>query len=118
MADQHEIEAFLTDFHIKLKIWSVVYRDDRQKNTKTLLLLELAPAQRKEILEKLTYKDYSTGPLKENLNSGADMWVFGKEIKGREIYIKITLGIPGASVICVSFHVAEHPLKFPFKGQH
>jgi hypothetical protein len=45
------------------------------------------------------------------LYGGADMWIFGKTIKGQEVYIKITLGFAGAQVICISFHVAEHPMK-------
>ena len=30
------------------------------------------------------------------------------------IYIKITLG-KGASALCISFHIAEHPMNYPFK---
>lgn len=44
------------------------------------------------------------------------MWIFGKEINGHEVFIKITMGIPNASVICISFHLAEHPLHYPLKG--
>ena len=43
------------------------------------------------------------------------MWVFGKDVRGREIYIKIALGMQGGQTICISFHIAEHPLKYPFK---
>ena len=43
------------------------------------------------------------------------MKVFGKDVKGREIYIKIMLGCAGSQTICISFHIAEHPLSYPFK---
>jgi len=43
------------------------------------------------------------------------MWVFGKEVRKNDIYIKITLGVISAGVICVSFHVAEYALIYPFK---
>jgi hypothetical protein len=53
--------------------------------------------------------------LPEKLYAGADMWVFGKIVKEKEIYIKITMGFSGAKVICISFHFAEHPMKYPQK---
>jgi hypothetical protein len=43
------------------------------------------------------------------------MWVFGKDIKGREVYIKIMLGSNNCQTICISFHIAEHPLSYKFK---
>ena len=36
-----------------MKIWDVVFRDDRGKNTQALLDLELRPIDRKKILENL-----------------------------------------------------------------
>ena len=35
--------------------------------------------------------------------------------KEREVYIKITLGYENGQTICISFHIAEHPLNYPFK---
>lgn len=115
MTDKDEVNKFLADFKAKLAIWQVVYRDDRNKNMQTLLTLELTPAQRTEILKKLTADDYSEGPLEEKLYQGADMWVFGKLVKQKEVYIKITLGAAGTSVICISFHIAEHKMNYPLK---
>ena len=60
-------------------------------------------------------KDYSEGPVEEEIYGGADMWVFGKTIKKREVYIKITMGPIGSSVICISFHLAQHKMNYPFK---
>lgn len=33
MATREEVEAFLNRFHTKLKIYSIIFRDDRGKNT-------------------------------------------------------------------------------------
>lgn len=115
MADQNEIQAFLRDFHVKMNIWGVVVRDDRGKNAQTLLDLEITRDFRNKVLKSLVVEDYSEGPLPEKLYGGADMWVFGKQVKGKEIYIKITMGIAGAQVICISFHIAEHPINYPCK---
>jgi hypothetical protein len=115
MANQYEIKAFLQDFHIKMDIWGIVVRDDRGKNSQTLLDLEITKDQRNKVLKTLIVEDYSEGPLPEKLYGGADMWVFGKIVKNKEIYIKITMGIAGAKVICISFHIAEHPMNYPYK---
>ncbi len=98
-----------------MDIWGVVVRDDRGKNAQTLLYLEITKDFRKKVLKSLVVEDYSEGPLAEKLYGGADMWVFGKLVKGKEIYIKITMGIAGAQVICISFHIAEHLINYPYK---
>jgi hypothetical protein len=114
-ATQNTVQIFLQDFLIKMDIWGVVFRDDRGKNFQTLLDLGITPDYRKEVLKKLTVADYSEGPILEKLYGGADMWVFGKKIKEKEVYIKITMGIKAAHVICISFHIAERAIKYPFK---
>lgn len=115
MATELEIQGFLDDFKAKLSIWGVIFRDDRGKNTQALLDLDITRDERIVLLKKIIVNDYSEGPLEEKLNGGHDMWVFGKEMKNKELYIKIALGINGAKVICISFHVAEHKMNYPFK---
>lgn len=115
MTSKDEIQSFLQDFHVKMGIWGIIVRDDRGKNTQTLFDLEITKDYRNRVLMALKVEDYCDGPLEENLYGGADMWIFGKEIKGREIYIKISLGFKGMQVICISFHVAERPLSYPHK---
>lgn len=117
MTTKNEVNQFLGDFKTKLGIWGVVYRDERHKNAQTLLTLEISPARRTEILGELEVTDYSQGPLEEKLYKGAAMWVFGKKINKREVYIKITMGLEGRQVICISFHLAEHPLHYPLKSE-
>lgn len=115
MITEAEVALFLKDFKEKMKFWSVLFRDDRGKNAQTLIDLELRPIERKTILEVLEIKDYSEGPLEEKLYGGANMWVFGKIIKKKEVYIKITMGITGSSVICISFHLAQYKMQYPLK---
>lgn len=115
MATQRDVEFFLNEFHQKLRIWEILFRDDRHKNINTLLRLEISTAKRREIIESLKVPDYSEGPLPDTLNSGSPLWVFGKTAKQKLIYIKISMGTPNNPVICISFHEAEHPMNFPFK---
>lgn len=115
MSKEAEVDSFLKSFKEKLRFWDVLFRDDRGKNAQALVDLELRPIERKSILEALETKDYCEGPLEEHLYGGADMWVFGKTIKKKEVYIKITIGAIGSSVICISFHLAQHKMQYPLK---
>jgi len=114
MSTKEEVATFLKDFKEKMKFWEVLFRDERGKNAQALVDLELRPIERKVILERLTVQEYSEGPIAEKLYGGSAMWVFGKTIKKKEVYIKITMGAIGASVICISFHLAEYKMNYPF----
>ncbi len=115
MISKQDVDTFLKEFKTKMKIFGIFYRDDRGKNAQTLADLELRPIDRDKVLENLKIEDYSDGPLEDTLYKGVDMWVFGKEIKKNDIYIKISIGYAGARVICISFHIAEHNMNYPFK---
>jgi hypothetical protein len=112
---ERHIEKFLRDFKYKKKVYQILFRDDRGKNQQTLLDLEITSKKREEIIDSIDVKDYVDGPQKDLLYAGADMWVFGKQVKGQDVYIKISMGVPGSSVICISFHIAERTLSYPFK---
>ena len=115
MITKEEVQAFLNQFHAKMKIYGILYRDDRGKNQKTLEELEIVPSFRKVVIENLEVEDYVQGPVVDQLNRLGEMWVFGKDVKGREVYIKIMLGGVNCQTICISFHIAEHPLQYAFK---
>jgi hypothetical protein len=110
------VNQFLDDFKVKLSIWGIFFRSDRSKNTQTLLYLEISITKVKEVLYELSIEHYSAGPISEQLYGGSPMWIFGIKIKGQEIYIKINMGLPGMQVICISFHISEHPMLYPFKN--
>ena len=115
MITKEEVQAFLNQFHTKMNIYGILYRDDRGKNQKTLEELEIVPSYRKVVIESLSVEDYIQGPVVDTLNYLGEMWVFGKDVKGREVYIKIMLGGVNCQTICISFHLAEHPLQYAFK---
>lgn len=116
MASRQEVRQYLKDFKVKMKIFDILFLDDRGKNQQTLHDLEITPRRRLEIINSLEVKDYSEGPLDEKMRGILPMWVFGKQVKKEEAYIKISMGRENTSTICISFHIAEHRMKYPFKS--
>lgn len=57
MLTKREVQAFLDEFHTKMQVFGILYRDDRGKNQKTLEELEIVPAHRKVIIENLVVED-------------------------------------------------------------
>ena len=114
-ATKDDVKSFLEQFHAKMKVFGIIYRDDRGKNQKTLEELEIVPSFRKIVIENLKVEDYVEGPLIDTLNHLGEMWVFGKDIKNREVYIKIMISNVGGQTICISFHLPESKMTYPFK---
>lgn len=88
----------------------------REKNMNTLATLEMDVEDVREIMLLLTPDDYYSGPLKDSSIEG-DLWVFGKIVKGKEVYIKMKLSVDkrSQSVRVLSFHFPERPLNYHFK---
>lgn len=115
MTSSGYVEQFLQDFKLKLKIYDIVFLDSRIKNLQTLLDLEIKPLERRKVIENLKVEDYSEGPIPDQNFVGSDLWVFGKQLKNKEVYIKISMGFPNKKTICISFHIAEFPMEYPLK---
>ena len=110
-----EIQKFLNDFHQKVEIFDIIILNDREKNAKTQASLGLSPNAQREVIKEIQVQDYSEGPITNILNAWGDLWVFGKDVNGQEVYIKIAYGMPNRQAICVSFHLAEFPMNYPYK---
>lgn len=117
MASKQEVEKYLKELKVKIEIFGILFLDDRGKNQQTLHDLEISPAKRKEIISSLKIEEYSQGPLEEKMRGILPMWVFGKQVKKKEVYIKVSMGIENNGAICISFHIAEHAMNYPFKKQ-
>jgi len=115
MAEKEEANRFLKEFKQKLAIWDVVFLNNRNKNIQALADLDINPAKRIEVLNNLTVDDFSEGPFEELIFGGSEMWVFGKQINGIEVYIKISMGRPNKATLCISFHLSEYKMNYPYK---
>lgn len=117
-ASELEVKRFLDEFRIKMRMWGIILRLDRtnNKNMQALADLEITQTEAHKIIERLEIQDYCEGPLQEKMSNIGDMWVFGKSVKNKEIYIKVTMGHPGLQVICISFHIALYKMNYPLKN--
>jgi hypothetical protein len=93
----------------------------RKETSPTLAKLGLTKRNLEEILLSLSTVDYCKGPEEDDgIGRSGEMWFFGKEIEGHEIYIKLKLdeerGVKIAK--CISFYIADFPLRYPCKSQY
>jgi hypothetical protein len=88
----------------------------RAENIACLAELRITKKNQKEEIMNLTVDDYCEGPEPDKDRPG-EVWLFGKRISGKEVYIKLKIAQVGKETIakCLSFHPAKHPLCFPFK---
>ncbi|MDD3558877.1 MAG: hypothetical protein PHW27_09905 [Melioribacteraceae bacterium] len=112
-----DIERFLEEFKQKFKVYGVFFKN-REKNEQALYDLEITPKQREEYLLNLEPEDYLSGPIADAFDPNSpDNYEFAITLKSKEVYIKINKGKPGKRVMCISFHISERRVKYPFKKE-
>lgn len=83
----------------------------------TLLKLDFDKNDIADTLKKLSVEEYiETGKDRKDISS-PEFYIFGKEVQGNLIYIKIKIRDKiNHKVFCVSFHFARYPISnFPYK---
>ena len=112
-----EIAQFLKAFK-KIAMERGVDFIPRREFMATLAVLGLTRANCREELLSLSVEDYCQGPGEDRDRPG-QVWIFGRNIEGEDIYIKLKLAQVGEETIakCLSFHPAEFPLCFPLKAE-
>ena len=90
----------------------------RRENLETLAELGLTVRNARDEITGLSVSDYCEGPIPDKDKPG-NVWVFGKEIGGKEVYIKIRIASTEDKKIakCISFHSSRRPLRFPYRNQ-
>ena len=69
-----------------------------------------------ERLKELTVSEYSATLLDKDDDKPPLLFVFGKDINAKLVYIKLKIkGETGKKVLCLSFHYAKYDMKFPYK---
>lgn len=112
MASPQEITDFLKKFKYFLPQGFIFV--PRKKNLDTVSYLGITIPYVKTIFSQLTYKNYVNGPKKDKDRHGNAIWEFGIHIQGEEIYIKLSDDFGFNKAKCISFHVADYPIKYPY----
>lgn len=117
--DKSGIRKFLKSFK-KATQESGLFLYPTTKNEDTLLEFGINRKIQEEIIKELTVLDYVSGPEPDKNKWGDQVWIFGKEVKGTEHYIKIKIRSTryGDKATCLSFHPAERPIKYKFKEEN
>ena len=90
----------------------------RPENMECILQLGFKYQDISETLLDLSVEDYCEGPCRDRDQPG-DLWVFGKVMENKAVYIKIKLASfgPLRIVRIISFHFADYTLNHPFKEE-
>lgn len=116
MATKQEVEQFLKELKEKIRFFEISFRP-RDKNLEALADLDITAAKRLECIMNLKAQDYYAGPKNDTYDASLpDYYEFGIQIKGVEVYIKISKGIENKSADCMSFHPAEFRMTYPLKN--
>ncbi|MES2615205.1 MAG: hypothetical protein V4591_07315 [Bdellovibrionota bacterium] len=113
-----EVAEFLQTFKENAQgIPQRVFLVPRSKNLESIAEMGFTEKIAKEAILNILPIEYSQGPLLEkNYNFGEqELWVFGKDVFGFEVYIKTTVGIKKDECKCLSFHKSERPMIYIFK---
>ena len=119
MTSRQDVEDFLADFQTAMEYGQ--YRlVPREANLQDLMELGLTPAQAKGIIGKLRAEDYASGPEPDDADPAREVWIFGCDVGGAEVYIKLRLApVQGKKHVqlakVLSFHKAKYPLRHPWR---
>lgn len=87
MAKQSQVQAFLKTFQIYwAKSWELI---PRRENLAALMEYGLSFNRLHETIMELTVSDYVSGPSTDHAFKHHHVWVFGIDLDGNEIYIKL-----------------------------
>ena len=90
-------------------------QDEEHSTPYTLLDLDYDSWDVAERLKELTAAEYSETKIDKDDFNPPLLFVFGKYINNNLVYIKLKIkGNPRRHILCVSFHYARNPMKFPY----
>lgn len=118
MATQEEASYFLTSFKLAIEYGRCQFVG-RPRTDQDLSDLNMNRKEAFETICSLTPDNYSSGPLPDDTDPDKDLWVFGCDHEGFEVYVKLRLHptprgqMPRGAVW--SFHKAEHPMRYPLR---
>ena len=119
MTSRQDVADFLADFRAAME-YGQYHLVPRQKNLQGIVDLGLTPAQARTIIADLLVEGYVSGPEPDDADVSRDVWKFGHQVEGAEVYIKLRLApVEGKKHVqlakVLSFHRAAYRLKYPLR---
>lgn len=124
---KREVVAFLDELHKVLEsddfdintdlnlIRKKKKGDDQKVSTPyTLLDLDYDAEDVVNRLKELKVEEYSETKIDTDDVNPPILFVFGKDINGKLIYVKLKIRDYQKQVVCVSFHYAKDKMEFPY----
>ena len=127
-SDKTVVKAFLEelkeilnadDFNIERNIIIIKSsKDEIEYSTSYAMLdLEYDSFDVVERLKELTISEYSETLMDRDDDKPPLLFVFGKDINNKLIYIKLKIKEEiTKKILCLSFHYAKYDMEFPYKG--
>ncbi|NBI64424.1 hypothetical protein D3Z38_15550 [Clostridiales bacterium] len=113
-----ELKEILTweDFSIDRNLLIVKSRKERAQYSTPFTLVGLGYDTHDIVdrLRELSIEEYSETLVDRDNSEPPLLFVFGKEIKGRQVYIKLKVKAKRRS-LCLSFHYAEYRMEHPYQ---
>lgn len=122
-----EVVAFLDELHkllesddfdinTDLNLISKKKREEDQKFSTPYTLLDLDYDVEDVVnrLKELKVEEYSETKIDTDDVHPPILFVFGKDINGKLIYVKLKIRDLKKQVVCVSFHYAKDKMEFPY----
>ncbi len=124
---KREVEAFIDELHTLLGstefdintdlilIRKKKHGDDQRFSTPyTLLDLDYDAKDVVDRLNELRVEEYSETKIDKDDVNPPYLFVFGKDINDKLIYVKLKIRNDQKQVVCVSFHYAKDTMEFPY----
>lgn len=114
-----ELKSILTKDNFNIDNDLLVIKSSKEKmeysTSFTLIDLEYDIYDISDRLKELTIQEYSQTLIDKDDDKPPLLFVFGKDINDRQIYIKLKIkDEPKHKVLCLSFHYAEYEMNFPY----
>ena len=124
---KNEVVAFLDELHKLLESddfdintdLNLIRKKKRVEEQKfstpyTLLDLDYDAEDVVSRLKELKVEEYSETKIDTNDVNPPILFLFGKDINGKLIYVKLKIRDLKKQVVCVSFHYAKDKMEFPY----
>lgn len=111
-ATRDEINEFLFKFKFFAQPPGGFVFAERRKNLYSMAEIGITQADALNIIFELTYLNYTE---KDRDFFGRQVWKFGFTLDNCEIYIKLADDFSNSISKCISFHIADFKIKYPYR---